>query len=126
MAEIFLIDDDKIQNLLIKGIARKINSEINIVYFSNPLEALSNLENKGENEQPLLILLDLNMPELTGWEFLERYELFAHKTRVVILTSSIDNSDITRSTSNPSVLEYFSKPLSINQLENLVNRVSVS
>ena len=126
MAEIFLVDDDEIQNLLIKGIARKVNSEINIVYFSNPLEALENLKNKGANEQPLLILLDLNMPELSGWEFLEQYELFAHKTKVVILTSSIDNSDIRKSSTNPAIIEYFSKPLSINQLENLVNRVTVS
>jgi CheY-like chemotaxis protein len=89
--------------------------------FVSYLEAAKALEylegNRNEPEAlPDVILLDLNMPVVDGWLFLERYEIFkkdlSKDIKIYIVSSSVDDKDISRSQSYASVKGFISKPLS--------------
>ena len=86
------------------------NGEVAIKYF----EALSKLED-GVLKAPEIILLDLNMPIMDGWEFLEIFQIrfpeFAEKAKIFILSSSINPSDKERAKSEKLISGFLSKPL---------------
>jgi len=90
--------------------------------------ALDYFENIAKEEDPLskvpdLILLDLNMPVMDGWEFLEifleKYPEFAKRTKVFVVTSSINPADKERSKTEDAVLGFLAKPLDGEQIEIL-------
>jgi len=94
------------------------NGEVAIKYF----EALSK-EKDGLLNVPEIILLDLNMPVMDGWEFLEifqnRYPEFAAKTKIFILSSSINPSDREKAKNESNVVDFLSKPLDEFELKIL-------
>ncbi len=119
--EIVLVDDDNLQYMLVKSVLNKIDSKIKITFFRNPEDALIYLQENEEAKLPALILLDLNMPEMTGWEFLDQYANYEHKSKVVILSSSIDANDISKANIHPDVLEFCSKPLYLDKMNEIIN-----
>ncbi|MDT0645254.1 response regulator [Zunongwangia sp. F260] len=108
MSPIYLIDDQPIANFITKKLLEVEGYKENIQDFTNPLEAFAIVEQEKKNA---LIFLDLNMPEMTGWEFLEemRRKGVAHKT--IILTSSTSELDQQKAIDYPWVVEYVVKPL---------------
>lgn len=127
--KVLCIDDDSISLTISKlllqrtGFANQIFTAIDgsdaLFYFeklfaenSNPLEAAPNL-----------ILLDINMPVMNGWEFLDAYiKLYYEKlpnTKVVILSSTIDPEDLLHAKEYAVVAEFVSKPLSVENLAEL-------
>lgn len=86
---------------------------------SNPLSALNGQEaldlitKKGSQEEEYLVLLDINMPVMDGWQFLETLETLenAPKVHVVIVTSSIDTIDKKKAAKFSNVIGFFEKPL---------------
>lgn len=114
--KIFIIEDDPIATFLVKKIVQNSGAFNEICTFSNGQLALDQLIFDFEHTNPLpdLILLDINMPILDGWEFLDAV-IKINKPReipVILLTSSIDLDDIERSRQYSKVKGYFVKPLS--------------
>ena len=113
---IFLVDDQKITNFInrklinVAGIGKKIHD------FINPLTALDALETK----RPNLILLDLNMPEIDGWEFLEQLENYKTDAKVIIVTSSTSKLDVQRAKKYKRVIHYLTKPLNTKSIEEMI------
>ena len=118
--KIFLIDDEHLNNFInTKMITRFLPHEVTA--FTRANEALEFL--KTSQDPALLtevIFLDLNMPEMDGWQFLQAYEQLGDKIHrhcnVVVLSSSIDMRDIERARSIKVVREFISKPLSMENL----------
>jgi CheY-like chemotaxis protein len=112
---IILVDDDEISNFLSISLIRKIDPEIEIIPFRNGKEALDYLKNEGLSKRKSnLILLDIRMPVMNGFEFLEEIHNSDLKIkdfmRVVILSSSDNPRDLERAKSF-KVLGYINKPL---------------
>ncbi len=111
---IMLVDDDPMVNRLHKMILSKYPGK-KVLTFSDPIEALESID----YEVPDLLFLDLNMPVISGFEFLEKLH---HKSRaidVIIVSSSIDTSEKIRASTYDFVKDFFSKPLTHEKVEKL-------
>lgn len=114
--EVLIIDDDPINNLICEKILQIKGISSNSFSFTSASKALDFLAQiKGET--PAAILLDLNLPEVDGWQFLEKFKSLNIKTPIFILTSSIDPRDKNRSETYKDVKGFFTKPLIDGNLE---------
>ena len=102
---ILLVDDDKATNFVHKYAIKKANCIKNVVVVENGLEALEYLQPK-ENEpliKPNIIFLDINMPIMNGWQFLEEYEKLNQNNRgdivLIMLTTSLNPDDLNKAKS---------------------------
>ncbi|WP_281637676.1 response regulator [Flavobacterium marginilacus] len=121
---IMCIDDDPITLMLFKKVVQKASFAKEITYAYNGQEAITFIENiKNEDTKPQLLFLDLNMPVMGGWEFLDLFNdsdyYLSNNTKVVILTSTIDPEDIKKSKSYSNVIEFLSKPITVEMLHYL-------
>ncbi|HLT06071.1 MAG TPA: response regulator [Cyclobacteriaceae bacterium] len=111
MINIVLIDDDPISTFITeKLIFKNIKIPYNIFKFTNAIDALKEMD----CIRPDYLFLDLNMPEMSGWDFLEQFNYTKNNPEIYILTSSVDERDIKRASRYSQVKRYLSKPL-INQ-----------
>ncbi|MFL0683456.1 MAG: response regulator [Algoriphagus aquaeductus] len=116
---IFLVDDDPINNLINKRLLGKTGISEQIREFLGGEEALDVLK-EVSSDHTLLIFLDINMPVLNGWEFLNKYlEYFPNRTdKIVILSSSIDFQDRQRASEYQIVSGFLEKPLTLDKIKN--------
>ncbi|MEB8330560.1 response regulator [Flavobacteriaceae bacterium KMM 6897] len=120
-----IIDDDPIFVYGTK-VLLNYNSSLysNIIVFENGKEALDDLRFmlNTNKELPEIIFLDLNMPIMNGWEFLDELKAMDLKNKigVYIVTSSIDRVDEERSKKYDMVIDFISKPLTTNKLQQLL------
>lgn len=115
--KVCLIEDDQAFLYLAKIIIQQVDSTVETIAFPDGRPAFEFFEKNKANAASLpdLILLDLNMPQMDGWAFLDAYEKIkdevAKKIPIYILSSSISDKDISRSRSNPLVANFLTKPL---------------
>ncbi len=113
-----LVDDDLFSNLLTKIVLKKSLGEVEVKDFTIPelaLEYISTEFETNDSEERATLFLDINMPTLTGWEFLDKFETFTepikHQFNIYMLSSSIDPIDIQRAKLNPLVIDFIEKPI---------------
>lgn len=120
---IMLVDEDEIDNIINQKIIEANNFSENIVVFQQGQEALDYLhDNSGTPATlPDLIFLDINMPVMDGFQFLEEFEKLPEsvhqKVKIIMLSSSISPRDIDRAASNRFVIKYLNKPLNSRYLQ---------
>ena len=125
-----IIDDDKIYVNLVKKIIEIKKLSKNLLIFKNGREALDNfkliLENATEDVLPDIIFLDINMPVMDGWEFLNEFikikNNFEKKITLYVVSSSIDPRDLERAKSFNLVTDYLIKPIELKKFEKIFDR----
>ena len=113
---ILIIDDDPMQLMLNQKIFKKLNSDIEAFAFDNPKDAFTSIK----TQYPDLIFLDLNMPEMNGWDFLDAMNEKKWIIDVYILTSSVDPYDKKKAETYENIKGFLSKPLTLNLLDKII------
>ena len=118
---ILCVDDDPITLMLCKMVINKASFSNEIITAKNGEEALNHFKTSNTGPIPQLIFLDLNMPVMGGWEFLDAfctadYSEY-HNIKVIILSSTIDPEDLKKAKKYPMVLDFLSKPISKEMLD---------
>lgn len=117
--KIILIDDDGLTNVINKRIIQMVNSTIEVVVFTD-IDAAETFLKTADQSGEFLILLDVNFPFRSGWEFLESYCHFQIQSKVIVLSSSIDTYDRDRARKYPMVVDYITKPLSLEMVKEML------
>lgn len=123
----FIIVDDSVfdlftqEKLLLKsGLTETVRT------FNSPQQAIEHLREHGEGMPETVILLDLQMPGLNGFEFTQHYGLLPEavrkRIRLFMISSTVDISDIEEAESNPYIIRLLSKPLEIPVLRELLRK----
>lgn len=125
---ILIIDDDDVSNFIYKRVIETTKAASQITTFIRAREALEYLEETAETSPedfPDIIFLDINMPVMNGWQFLEKYQdkfdgNIKKRPVLCMLSSSVYQEDITKAYTYPDVKEYISKPLTSQIMHHLL------
>jgi CheY-like chemotaxis protein len=116
---IMLVDDNSMENFINKGLIESCNFAVEVISCQSAKEGLSYL-GQGKN-LPSIIFLDINMPEMNGFEFLEAFEnlpLTVHSAcKVIMLSTSESFKDLNRANKNRFVKKFLNKPLTVDVLK---------
>jgi CheY-like chemotaxis protein len=122
-----IVDDDIIYQYLTKEEIEYTNLVKKVMFFNDGEKALTYLANTLDNNDfaglPDVIFLDINMPIMDGWEFLEAYVLLKPRIGkniiIYMVSSSIDIRDIDRANAIAEVSDYIIKPITSHRLESI-------
>ena len=114
--QFIIVDDDPLNNMLCTYMIEKTLNTDRVLAFTLPVEALAFIQTTyNASSDPTILLLDINMPMINGWEFLDKYDDFSVeiKNRIIIylLSSSIYHVDISRAAAHKNVKDFITKPL---------------
>jgi len=128
--KVCIIDDDPIFVYGGKILLNRTQFCDEVVVFTNGLDAFDYISTLSldSDSLPDVILLDINMPVMNGWEFLEVYSALqcATKIPIFIVSSSVDPSDIDKASTFKSVYSFISKPLGREDLASIRNLLQAS
>lgn len=117
ISNVILVDDDTLTNQIHHRLISRYCPDVNLATFDDPKKALAH----AHSSPPDLILLDINMPELNGWEFLQYMEQQQINSDVVIITSSIDVKDKGYAARFRRVKLFVEKPLDYTKIKFFLN-----
>jgi CheY-like chemotaxis protein len=124
---ILLIDDDEATNFIHQRVIKKASFAEKVIVAKNGAEALEILNSKEDDflPQPDVIFLDINMPVMDGWQFLQEYQKLHDDSKgkviLVMLTTSLNPDDKDRASSIPVVNGFKNKPLSESMLQAILD-----
>lgn len=127
---IFVIDDDPLSNYLTENLLRLEGFSTLVSTFDSAEQALAALLQHGLAEVPAVIFLDLNMPVMNGWQFLDALNPYLTELRgrchIYILTSSLALHDVEKATTYELVSGFIHKPLDSAEIQAVRAQVQLS
>lgn len=121
-----IIDDDQVYVFGVKKMIMFYDFCKDVLTFKNGEEALSYLHPRVENDDvlPEVIMLDINMPVMDGWEFLDAFTRIkpanAAKVTIYVISSSIKQDDIDKAKNYSAVTDYIVKPVNFENLKQIL------
>ena len=121
---IMLIDDNKIDLFINNQFINNMEIAETIIEYSYAQDALKFLQENDSSKWPQLILCDIHMPIMTGFKFIEEYvllpEALTKNCKIIMISSTLDESDREKALSNPIVLALLEKPINTVELKQLL------
>ncbi len=125
LKSILLLDDNLATNFIHKKFLQKANCAEQIIDFRSGINALKYLTQQGIR-QPDMIMVDINMPIMSAWEFLELYEnsrqITKTDTTIVLLSTSLSPADKEKADNTPVIKEVLLKPLSVESIQQTIDK----
>lgn len=126
-----IIDDEPIDQFILHTLVKKINSQIKILSYLNPTQAFESLTQLlVSDDMPDIILLDINMPEMNGWQFLSEFvkikPQIGEKIAIYILSSSTSLEDKDKAKNHKDISGYLSKPIEVSTLKEIMGGSSTN
>lgn len=120
-SKVLIIDDDDVVHFMHETLLKISGVQKPTQSFLNGRLALDFLMGTPEDEEDYLLLLDINMPEMNGWQLLDELGKTQINKRIktIILTSSVDSEDHMKAKQYPQVIDFIEKPLTSDYLEQL-------
>ncbi|MBE9461256.1 two-component system response regulator [Dyadobacter subterraneus] len=122
--DFILIDDSAFDLFIYEKLIIKSGIGNSVRPFNSAQDALEYLTGVGENLPKTVILLDLQMPGMNGFEFIDQFDLLPEqikdKIRIYMLSSTIDTRDIDKAKASTSIIDLLSKPLEISLLKTIL------
>lgn len=120
-----IVDNDPVNNMLCDLAIKDAAVDADILAFTNPLKAFEYISAYNESNISMnILLLDINMPIWSGWDFADHFEKLDEKIKkrfkIYMLSSSIDNNDKQRAVENKNVVGYIEKPLTEEKVFSLL------
>jgi CheY-like chemotaxis protein len=123
IARLMLIDDDPVVIKICKSLFEKNHPHLQTLEFTDPVKAVEFFEASDANAPATLVLLDINMPEVSAWQVLDRIEKLPASVQarynIFILTSSVDKVDYRQAEQRKNVLGYLVKPFFMHTLREI-------
>lgn len=127
LEQIYCVDDDVITLMLCKKVIQRADFAKEILTATNGEEAIlffKELAKQPAPSYPSLTFLDLNMPIMNGWEFLDQYLKSGYNetfpgAKFIVLSSTIDPQDVEKTKNYPMVVDFLSKPITKGMIEEL-------
>ena len=125
---IWIIDDDPIYQIIANKMINKSELFANVLSFKNGKEAIDEFKKKleGNDNLPNIILLDINMPIMDGWEFMDDMTLLKNHIKdeihIYIVSSSIAVEDKIKAKNYPEIVDYLIKPINNNNLTLITSK----
>ena len=124
------VDDDPINQFLSKVIITKNVENAEVISFSNVQDAMGFINDEKFSFHKIILLLDINMPQYDGWDFLDQFDHFdielKKKFDIYLLSSSTDKADFNKAKFYPSVVDFISKPLTSTSLDIVFKRLKAA
>ncbi|WP_159473599.1 two-component system response regulator [Dyadobacter sp. 3J3] len=122
--DFILIDDSAFDLFIYEKLIIKSGIGNSVLPFNSAQDALEYLSKEGETIPQTVILLDLQMPGMNGFEFIDEFDLLPEqikdKIRIYMLSSTIDTRDIDKAKASISIIDLLSKPLEIGVLKTIL------
>jgi len=122
---LYLIDDDHIYHSITEMLMERVSNPHILRTFLNGREAIDEIMSAESPNLPDHILLDINMPVMNGWDFLDEleplYEKMGKKPKVTMLSSSSLEQDVNRALDYENVKQFITKPVTIEHLESITS-----
>ncbi len=128
---IFLVDDDDVFNYIHSVVIGRVLPDADVRIFKSGEEVKVFLEAKpAVSYIPELILLDIRMPDMDGFELIEylqnNHPEIINKTAIYLLSSTLDERDLQRANDSVAVKKFLSKPLSIEIFQDILNDIGIA
>jgi len=126
-----IVDDNAVDRYVVEMIIKKTNFASEVLQAESASIAFNYLFNhcSDVDKLPDLILLDVNMPEINGFEFIEKFQTLPDIVRkhciIMLLTSSVHPVDIDKASSNNYIAKFINKPLNVSKLMELLDADSL-
>ena len=120
--ELILVDDDEVLLMILERMFIKAAPNLTIRGFESGQNALSYLA-KYPRKEDRFLLVDINLKDMTGWDFLSVIEETEDPSKIIMITSSVDSNNENMAKRHPNVINFFEKPITYSIVQEILQNI---